>query len=901
MRSLLSSSRARRAAIRSLCGMGVRSRGAVAIAAAGLTLALWSAPALAAAPVIGEQSSLDVSATSATLEAQVSPEEASEVSYRFEYDTSEYGSPAAHGQSAPSPEGSVAAGTVPVSVEAHVQGLSPATVYHFRVVATNAAHEVAYGTDESFTTPVSGGEFALPDNRAWEMVSPVDKFGASVNPITLEGGVIQAAEDGSAITYIANAPVVANPEGNPAVGESQVVSMRDANGWSSRDIATAHEVASLSAPLDNFAEYDAFSLDLSRAVIFRYNANEVPLSSASSEHTIYLREGLLESGAPQYVPLVNDSNVVPGTHYAAGSNENFSFTGASSNLEHVVFSSGLPLTKGAEGGGLYEWTAGVLQPVSILPEEKWTDAYLGAGNRDVRNAVSSDGQRVFWGANTNPKHLYMRDTGEGKTVQLDLSQEDVVPEENSDGAEFQYAMSDGSKVYFTDSNRLTRDATAEEIKPELYEYNTLTGVLTDLTPNLVGGSSINVRGTVEVSENGEYVYFVADGSLNGAPEGECEQPGSPPSATCDLYVAHIEGKKVSTSLVAVLLESDGKDWTGSLEQLTSRVSPNGQFFAFMSDRSLTGYDNTDAVSGAMDDEVFVYDAVTKHLVCASCDPTSARPQGVFDGGFTQYSGEGLGLLVDRPEAWEGHWLAGSIPGWTVFRQSDGSQYQSRYLSNEGRLFFNSPDSLVPQDTNGKEDVYEYEPEGKDCGRGSVSASEVYKKGSGLESAGCIALISSGSSSQESAFLDASAKGSGGEESEDVFFLTSAKLSSRDVDTADDVYDAHVCSSAAPCATESAVSPACTTTDSCRVAPAAQPSIFGAPSSATFSGAGNVVIQPSSNVIAKGRALTRAQKLVAALKVCKKDRAKSRRVSCERRARKRYGMRAKTKKSIKGGK
>ena len=38
-------------------------------------------------------------------------------------------------------------------------------------------------------------------------------------------------------------------------------------------------------------------------------------------------------------------------------------------------------------------------------------------------------------------------------------------------------------------------------------------------------------------------------------------------------------------------------------------------------------------------------------------------------------------------------------------------YQQRYLSDDGRLFFNSFDSLVPQDTNGKADVYEYEPAG----------------------------------------------------------------------------------------------------------------------------------------------------------------------------------------------
>ena len=36
-------------------------------------------------------------------------------------------------------------------------------------------------------------------------------------------------------------------------------------------------------------------------------------------------------------------------------------------------------------------------------------------------------------------------------------------------------------------------------------------------------------------------------------------------------------------------------------------------------------------------------------------------------------------------------------------------YQSRYLSNQGRVFFDSVDPLVPGDINGKADVYQYEP------------------------------------------------------------------------------------------------------------------------------------------------------------------------------------------------
>ena len=129
---------------------------------------------------------------------------------------------------------------------------------------------------------------------------------------------------------------------------------------------------------------------------------------------------------------------------------------------------------------------------------------------------------------------------------------------------------------------------------------------------------------------------------------------------------------------------------------------------------------------------------------------------------------------------------------------------------------------MPQDTNGLEDVYEYESDGV---------------GSCAQSGGCVALITPGISGEEAAFLDASSNGN------DVFFLTSSKFVAEDYDTAFDVYDAHVCSPSAPCPTVSAAVPTCTTAESCRVAPTPQPSVFGDPSSATFSGEGNVVVEP----------------------------------------------------------
>jgi len=144
-------------------------------------------------------------------------------------------------------------------------------------------------------------------------------------------------------------------------------------------------------------------------------------------------------------------------------------------------------------------------------------------------------------------------------------------------------------------------------------------------------------------------------------------------------------------------------------------------------------------------------------------------------------------------------------------------------------------------------------------------------------------------------------GPGGSEGEDVFFVTGARLSSADTDSALDVYDAHVCSAVSPCPSGTVtVAPACSDTESCRAAPAPEPEVFGAPSSATFSGPGDVSSLAGSVSVAvkkpKTAAEVRAEKLARALKVCRKDKKQGRRVACEKKARKAYGVKASARRS-----
>lgn len=828
---------------------------------------------------IDSESVSQVTSNSALLEAQIDPL-GLDTTYRLEY-----GPTTAYGTSVPVPDGDAGSGKADFAVSAPIGGLSAGSTYHYRVVAHNALGTVQ-GPDRTFTTqspPVSG----LLDGRAWEMVSPPDKHGASLESLSPAfGGLIQAAQDGSGISYLASAPVDREPAGNRSFVFTQVLSVRGPDGWSSQGIATANEAPAFPSTLST-GEYKLFSGDLSVGLV--EPNDESQLVPGAAKVTPYRREA---DGA--FTPLVLAAGLPPGAVLTTLEGAEM-FQGASPDLSHIVLSSHVPLLPGVpsnERVSLYEWSGGSLHVVSILPNGtqaavEGENAGLGHEGFAIRHAVSNDGSRIAWSATNGGggEHLYLRDMRLEKTVQLDVVEAGA---QGGPGAPFfQTASSDGSKVFFTDPSRLTKDATSRESKPDLYmcEVGEAAGeptcALQDLTVDENRGEAANMREIVlGASEDGRYVYFVANGALAaGAVPGNCGGAlDHAAGAVCNLYVDDtVTGVR---SLVAVLSNEDLSDWDGGNGGAsilsTVRVSPNGRYLAFMSTRSLTGYDNRDANSGQPDAEVFLYDASSGRMTCASCNPSGERPTGVFDsGGFP-------GLLVDRYQAsdWGGHWLAGSIPGWQ-HESGNGrnSWYQSDYLSDSGRLFFNAADALVPQDTNGKEDVYEYEPAGVGACAGVP---------------GCVGLISSGTSGEESALLDASEAG------DDVFFLTASRLAPQDVDRALDVYDARVCTAASPCLASPAASlpVACASSDSCRGAGSAQSNVFVAPASTGVANAGNLVSPSAAKTRVKARRATKAQKLAAALRTCRKKHGRKRRVSCEAKARRLYGKGARAK-SVRG--
>jgi hypothetical protein len=855
-------------------------------------------------PALGGESVSDVASSSATLQDTINPKGADTHYYI------EYGPTIAYGFYAPLPPPGEDIGSAEGvrSVSVHIQGLEGGSIYHYRFVAVEDGESFGEG-DSAFTTQSASISAALPDGRAWELVSPANKRGA-VLELTERGGLVQAANDGGAITYIGEGPsVTQSAAGNLA--DAQILSRRGPAGWQSADLTLPGRLPEDGEPAESlFAltfDYRLFSSDLSSAAVEPQRSGTPALSSGVSERTLYLRDN--EDGT--FAPLVSAANVPEGTKIEEegfiGTNPDpweMHFLAATPDLAHVVFKTPKALTaeatdeetvKGnAERGeghshtvqwNLYEWSRDGLRLINILPPPGNEVAHgryanhfplvrlagmIDTGGRaagGAQRSVSADGRRIAWtwGEPYTPQELesyrglYVRDMVEQKSVRV-----------GGASAVYQSMNSDGSKIFYLEHG-------------DLYEYNWSRGSATDLTATHGGGEpNAGVQELVSgVSEDGSHVYFVATGALAGrAVSGEE-----------NLYVLHDTSGGWTTTLIAALSQQDRRSWYGwlsigvpSLAQVSSRVSPNGRYFAFMSQRSLTGYDNRDAVSGAADEEVFLYDAQQDRLVCASCNPTGARPVGVFDG-------EESKLLVDRTEAWTAkgseerdrvsdHWLAASVPGWDEPGITDPVTYQPRYLSDSGRLFFDSPDALAPQDTNGLEDVYEYEPVSVgDCVAGGASFSEGVR--------GCVSLISSGTSSAESAFYDASENG------DDVFFTTTGKLVPQDYDKGYDVYDAHVCTTSVPCVEAPVISPPCSSGDSCKAVPSPQPEVFGAPPSATFIGAGNILAAP----VPRPRSLPAAERLARALKACRKKGARRR--ACERQARKRYPVKRTIGKSTAG--
>jgi hypothetical protein len=444
---------------------------AAALLAVAVGFGVSSAPAVAA-PAVEDAWVGSVTATAVDLKGSVNPDGLSTTA-RFEYLTAaayEANLSASRdgffgATSSPAGSGvSLGAGTAAVSFTRHIGLLAAGTAYRYRVVATNSSG-TAYGPVRWFATTESTPVFELPDARAWEMVSPVDKGGGEIQRPgeILGGGVFQAAAAGPAVTY-GSRTSFAGGAGSP--GASQYLAQRADLGWSTANI-TPPTLAGAYGEEPDGVPFQLFSGDLGRNVlVWGSRCAEEPCP-----RQLVLRDsaGTILAGTPARPDL--------------------RFAGANSDLTQIVVSScaalapgaiEVPAAQGCDPGApnLYRWDGGALTLINLLPAMPFGTP--GATLAAPGGAVSADGSRVYFELGGN---LYLR--AGSTTVAVDAAA--------GGGGSFETASADGSLAFFTKDGHL-------------YRFDAGAGTATDLTP---GGE---VEGVLGATPDGSHLYYAtADG------------------------------------------------------------------------------------------------------------------------------------------------------------------------------------------------------------------------------------------------------------------------------------------------------------------------------------------------------------------------------------------------------
>jgi hypothetical protein len=648
-------------------------------------------------PRIVSSSVTDVTANSLNLRASINPE-GSPTTYRFQYigeaafeANLEAGAEGFAGAvDVPSAAGApLGAGTTPLAVVQHVQGLMPLTAYRFRAIASNALGPPAIGPERVFATEAATNVFALPDQRAWEAVSRSWEGAAAIAPpgALFGGGYFQAASQGGAITY---SVLVPPPDSTGSAPATQLLGRRDATAWSTTSLSPP-TVSGAYGDHPDGVPYRAFSEDLSQAILFGGLACRggsspclptpvLPGSGAPPGFMAYYRQDLSPGTFTSLLgPSQLENSAVGPEHFQA------SLVGASADRSHVVLSSCAALSPEAtevpdgEGGcdpddpNLYEWGPGGLAFVNRPPGgEPPAFARLAA----QLGAVSDDGRRVYW-IDTASGQLNLHEAGAPTRP---------VADGEGPGVAFQAASSDGGVAYFTRAGGLYRfDADADTS----------------------GKIATGIDGVLGASSDGSTVYFQTPGALKSWQNGATAVVASGAAAE----------------------ESDYVDVGG-----TARVSRDGAHLAFLSSKELSPYDNAGRT------ELYLYGPPpgggSPRLLCVSCIPTGEDPSGDAsipglqrNGSVARYlprvlSASGERIFFDTSDALDLHDTSGAVdvyeweaqgsgdcnraPGCLALISSGRDKGGARFLdaSTEGDdVFFLTEASLVPSDP-GANDVYD---------------------------------------------------------------------------------------------------------------------------------------------------------------------------------------------------
>ncbi len=793
----------------------VRFAGVLCVLLAGLVFA-GSAFAAASAPVVERVWGSEVNRSTARINAQINPSEA-DTTYRFEY-----GPETSYGSSLPVPDGDLGSGSEGVEVSEFLTGLQAGGTYHYRVVAINSSGTTLSG-DGTFTTfsapspePADtcpnaayrvGSSTGLPDCRTYEMVSPVIKNGGDVSGESF--GQTLASETGERVEFMSKTGF-GEVVGSGNAGYTQYVAERSPDGWVSKGITPTPNAANGAQIFYYKTEVMEFSSDLSIAGLLGYSLPEGPATAMPNSENLYLEDTITGKLPVALTDTSYSSEPFP-SYLPSFFLQIFGkpeLGGATPSLSVVTFASHLNFLPEASeifNDKAYVYEHGSLKLLGVLPDGSIppSGSKLVFGSEDERgrdepaiaakDTVSTDGSRILFEVPEFPHQLFMRKNGTTSVMVTESETSEPVAAAN---IELEAATPDLKHIVFRTSTRLLDSA------PEgggLYMYTDSPSPESESNLTFIGNTYVgNEDPVLGMSEDGTHIYYT------------------------DTYVVHLwdagQTRQVAPEPGVVVNE----ELERAVKIGNARVSPDGQTVAFMARTNLTADAKVipRSLSGGV---LYVYKAATSTLKCVSCLATHATSTVGVEDGVHANSG---GTELSEP-------------------------YRPRFMSSEGRyVFFNTSEALVPQDTNGVTDAYEYDT--------------VTNR---------LSLLSTGTGEDPAWFVEASADG------RDAFLVTRQKLTGWDPDKLVDVYDVRVDGGLAeppapgvPCAG-----------DACQGTPTAAPSFNTA---SGFSGLGN----PSFATAVKAK--TRAKpngRLRHALAVCRKK-PKRKRVGCERVARKRYGAR-----------
>jgi hypothetical protein len=590
----------------------------------------------------------------------------------------------------------------------------------------------------------SGASAGLPECRAYEMVTPVDKSGI-VEDLTLTNEDATLAVDGDRVVMYASS--VVGWGNTPEPFESLVEFVRTPSGW---------ETESFNPPGSDGFEYGSglvqtvFSPDLTEGLVFVSDENLLPRSL-----TRYVRFGPPGGPFTTIATMPTPANLLAGVPAPemSGATPSFGslFFEAYAPDDHELSSPttglvGTPVGSAAGAAEGYEWREGRLRPL----DEGEDGALLSACGTSF-NAVAEDGSRVIFrtpskgyfnrelessppaSCGESEARLWLREGS--RVIEISKPNPGVAPEGHRQ-VEFKGASLDGSKVFFTTAMELTKSDEGYHDE-ELYEYDAETGTLTRISGGATGTLEGRV-GNVWPAKDGSKVYFTsADSLVLGAPPGlyvyntitgETRYVGGFPSGNDETHSGE-----------------EGEEQGGHTRTFLPSY-PGGKYVAIFNQGPLAG--TVGSQKGTEDNgwQAFLYDYETSELRCVSCLPEGSPMSEPYERGWGLWAGA-------RLWTWDN-----SSPPWSM-------------VSENGNMFFESSSRLVPKAVN---------VDGGGLEDGEETTSDVYEWRDGV-----VSLISSPDDSFRQRLLGTTPSG------DDVFFLSHARLVPQDIDGSGDIYDARV--------------------------------------------------------------------------------------------------------------